>query len=54
MDLYSSLDKIKGVGEKTYQKFKDAGINSVSDILKFYPRKYEDLKYYKPKRYNTR
>lgn len=43
MDLYSSLDKIKGVGEKTYQKFKDAGINSVSDILKFYPRKYEDL-----------
>ena len=35
MDLYSSLDKIKGVGEKTYQKFKDAGINSVSDILKF-------------------
>ncbi len=23
MDLYSSLDKIKGVGEKTYQKFKD-------------------------------
>ena len=43
MDLYSSLDKIKGIGEKTYQKFKDAGINSVSDILKFYPRKYEDL-----------
>lgn len=43
MDLVTSLDKIKGVGIKTGEQFKQAGINTVDDLINFLPRTYEDF-----------
>jgi len=42
MNLSTSLDRIKGVGEKTAQQLAAAGLTSVGDILTFLPRTYED------------
>ncbi len=42
MNLATSLDKIKGVGIKNSQSFTLAGINSVGDLINFFPRGYED------------
>lgn len=42
MNLMTSLEKIKGVGEKTAKQFELAGINTVGDLINFLPRKYED------------
>ncbi len=41
MDLESSLDILKGVGEKTRHTFEKAGIENLSDLLAHYPRTYE-------------
>ena len=43
MNLNSSLEKVKGVGEKTLEKLENAGLRTVGDILSFFPRKYEDF-----------
>ena len=43
MNLNSSLELIKGVGEKTLEKFENANLRTVGDILEFFPRKYEDF-----------
>ena len=43
MNLNSSLEKVKGVGEKTLEKLEAAGLRTVGDILSFFPRKYEDF-----------
>ena len=43
MKLTTSLDKIKGVGPKTYEQFCLAGIKTVGDLLTFLPRKHEDF-----------
>ena len=43
MKLTTSLDKIKGVGPKTYEQFSLAGIKTVGDLLTFLPRKHEDF-----------
>ena len=43
MNLNSSLEKVKGVGEKTLEKLESAGLRTVGDILSFFPRKYEDF-----------
>lgn len=43
MNLSSSLQKVKGVGEKTAQQFAAAGLRSVGDLITFLPRKYEDF-----------
>lgn len=43
MNLNSSLELIKGVGEKTFEKFENANLRTVGDILEFFPQKYEDF-----------
>lgn len=42
MNLATSLQKVRGVGEKTAQQFADAGLSTVWDLLHFLPRAYED------------
>jgi len=42
MNLLSSLDKVKGVGEKTGQQLAKAGLITVDDLINFLPRAYED------------
>lgn len=43
MNLYTSLQEIKGVGEKTAEQLKAAGLVSVNDLITFLPRRYEDF-----------
>jgi ATP-dependent DNA helicase RecG len=43
MNLASSLEKVKGVGEKTADEFALAGIESVDDLIHFLPRTHEDF-----------
>ena len=43
MNLLSSLETIKGVGEKTAQQFADAGLFTVGDLITFLPRTHEDF-----------
>lgn len=40
--LETSLDQIKGVGEKTYDQLSLAGLRTVRDLIYFYPRTHED------------
>ena len=42
MNLSTSLEKIKGVGEKTGAQFSAAGLVTVGDLITFLPRAYED------------
>lgn len=42
MNISSSLQHIKGVGEKTAHRFAAAGLYSVYDLIVFLPRAYED------------
>ena len=37
-----SLDEIKGFGEKRLSSFKKHGINNISDLLRFFPKKHID------------
>lgn len=41
MNLKSPLDSLKGIGEKTKHLFETAGIETVGDLLTYYPRAYE-------------
>ncbi len=43
MNLVSPLEKVKGVGEKTGEQFKQAGMYSVGDLINFLPRAHEDF-----------
>ena len=43
MNLATSLYQIKGVGPKTAAELRRAGLETVSDILLFLPRKHEDF-----------
>ncbi len=43
MNLITPLDKIKGVGPKTYEQFVKANIKTVNDLVNFLPRSYEDF-----------
>lgn len=43
MNLATNLDQIKGVGPKTAAELRQAGLETVSDILLFLPRKHEDF-----------
>lgn len=40
--LDTSLDQIKGVGEKIYDQFSLAGLRTVRDLIYFFPRTHED------------
>lgn len=42
MDISTDIRYLKGVGEKRAELFSKLGINSVGDILEYYPRMYED------------
>lgn len=42
MNIFSSIEKVRGVGEKTGEQFALAGIETVADLINFLPRKYED------------
>ncbi len=41
MNLESSLDSLKGIGEKTKLLFEKAGIENLNDLIGYYPRTYE-------------
>lgn len=41
MNLESSLDSLKGIGEKTKQLFAKAGIENLNELISHYPRTYE-------------
>ena len=41
MNLNDSLTSIKGVGEKVYETFKKAGLYTVGDLIKNFPRAYD-------------
>jgi len=43
MNLLSSIDTIKGIGEKTGAQFKSAGIHTIDDLITFLPRAYDDF-----------
>lgn len=43
MNLNSKLESIKGVGPKTAEQFRLAGLETVGDLIKFLPRKHEDF-----------
>jgi ATP-dependent DNA helicase RecG len=43
MNLTTTLDHIKGVGEKTAEQFALAGLHTVNDLITFLPRAYEDF-----------
>lgn len=43
MNLNTSLQKIKGVGDKTAEQFAEAGLRTVGDLIDFLPRKHEDF-----------
>lgn len=41
MDEYSSVDTLKGIGEKTKGLFENAGIRTIQDLLHHFPRNYD-------------
>lgn len=43
MNYNDSIDKIKGIGEKTKKAFQRIGIETVQDLLEHYPRGYEEF-----------
>lgn len=43
MNLASSIESIKGVGPKTAQQLRAAGLNTVGQLIMFLPRKHEDF-----------
>ncbi len=42
MNLQSSVQKIKGVGPETAKKLLKLGVETISDLLTFWPRRYDD------------
>ena len=42
MDLQSTVQKIKGVGPETAKKLAKLGVETVYDLLTFWPRRYDD------------
>lgn len=43
MNYSTALEKIKGVGPKTGEQFKAAGLHTVGDLINFLPRRHEDF-----------
>lgn len=43
-DLEIPLENFKGIGTKTALKFKKYGINTIKDLLYFFPYRYDDLR----------
>lgn len=47
ISLSSDILEIKGIGPKKAEHFRRIGINTLSDMLDYYPRSYEDLRFTK-------
>ncbi len=43
MELSDKLTVLSGVGDVVARKFTSLGINSVEELLTYYPRKYNDF-----------
>lgn len=43
VDEYQSLTKVKGVGPELAKKFAMLGIKNISDLIDYYPRRYDDF-----------
>ena len=41
MDTERKIDTLKGIGDKTKLLFQKAGVDTVEDLLAYYPRGYE-------------
>lgn len=42
-NIYDDITRLKSIGEKRAQLFSKLGVNTISDLLTFYPRHYDDL-----------
>jgi ATP-dependent DNA helicase RecG len=42
MDIQAPIEAVKGVGDKLGEKFRALGVQTVADLLEYYPRKYSD------------
>ncbi|MGI5977306.1 MAG: ATP-dependent DNA helicase RecG [Candidatus Limivicinus sp.] len=47
-DLKSEVRYLKGIGEKKAQALNKLGVFSLSDLISYFPRKYDDRSVYKP------
>ena len=47
-DLLTEVRYLKGVGEKKAQALHKLGVDTLADLLSFFPRRYEDRSHYKP------
>ena len=43
MKIGNPLTELKGVGEAQAKKFALLGVNTVGDLLNYYPRRYDDF-----------
>ncbi|HNV97297.1 MAG TPA: ATP-dependent DNA helicase RecG [bacterium] len=47
MNLFTTLDKIYGIGPKIYKKLQKIGLNTINDAIFYYPFRYEDFSHLK-------
>ena len=40
--IYADIRSIKGIGDKNYKYFEKLGIGNIYDLLRYYPRRYQD------------
>ena len=41
--IYADIRSIKGIGDKNYKYFEKLGIKNIYDLLRYYPRRYQDF-----------
>ena len=46
--LYADIQSIHGIGEKNSKLFNQLGIHNVYDLIRYYPRRYQDFSKLKP------
>ena len=45
--LYADIRSIKGIGDRNYRHFQKLGINNIYNLLRYYPRRYQDYSHLK-------